>query len=317
MHNGAGDLKRRRGLGTLAATIGVATAMAACTNPAAAPRPTDPHLIVTDAVRATAALTTLRLHLEGGSSMNRAAFGADVGDIGNIKVTITFDADVDLATRQFAGRQSTSFTGGGNGNGFGMPGAQATDVIATTTAMFVRQGGAGRWTKTGNAGLNVGPTNALIATALIGLLDDQRVTYDKADPVACTLGTCDHVIVHVRADAIGAALAALLNTPVDAASGAMIPDVEVDIRIDQATSIVSELRSSVAMQGSQFDLLLTLANPGDPIQIVAPAPALVDDMMGGGLGGFGGGQVTTILETVGSDVMSPEPDLPAESPTAP
>ena len=45
--------------------------LAACGPAAAPPRPTDPHVIVSDAVKATAAVPSLRLHLEMATTMDR------------------------------------------------------------------------------------------------------------------------------------------------------------------------------------------------------------------------------------------------------
>jgi hypothetical protein len=67
------------------------------------------------------------------------------------------------------------------------------------------------------------------------------------------------------------------------------------------------------MQGTATGLYLSITNPGQTLQIAPPPPALTDDMGVGGFGGaFGGGQVTTILETVGGEI-SPEPGFPTES----
>ena len=64
-------------------------------------------------------------------------------------------------------------------------------------------------------------------------------------------------------------------------------------------------------------IAVSVSNPGVPVQIVAPPPALVDDGLGGG---FGGGQVTTILETVGPEVgggQGSEPPEPEPVPSGP
>jgi hypothetical protein len=254
-------------------------AIAAACTPAASTRPTDPHLVVTDAVRATAALTSLRLHMEMVTTRDGSAFG----EPGTSTDSTTLDADVDLAGRQLAGRATTQTS---RPAGQGVPGGpQTADVIVTNAATFIRQGGDARWTKVGNAGIPAEPTNVALAAALVGLLDDPRVTYDRADPVECTLGRCDHVIVHVDGAAAIAALSLLVGAPADAS--ATFPDVDVDVRVSQATSVISELRLSFAVVGQSAQVLITLASPGDPVQIVAPAPALVDDNLGGVPGGGG------------------------------
>jgi hypothetical protein len=294
--------RRRSAFGGLAAAgVAVAGLLVACGPAAAPPRPTDPHLIVTEAVKATAAIPTLRLHLQLASTADGAAFG----QAGTFTTSMAIDADVDLAGRQLAGRATSQFSATGTDLP-GPAGPQTSDIIATSTALFTRQGGAARWTMAGSSGLQGGPSNAAIASAIVGLLDDPRVTYDKADPVACTLGTCDHVIVHLPAAALTAAISALTNAPANAMDAAGIPDLDLDVRIAQTSSVISEIRLSMTVAGQTADLLLTVANPGDPVQIVAPAPGLIDD----NTGGFGGG---TILETVGSEVQTPSPAEPQPS----
>ena len=98
--------------------------------------------------------------------------------------------------------------------------------------------------------------------------------------------------------------------PANGAAG-FVPDIDLDLRIDQASSVIAEVRTVIAVQGSSTELLLALSNPGAPVQITAPPPGLVDDM------GLGGGQVTTILETVGPEIATPTPIGPAESESAP
>jgi hypothetical protein len=232
---------------------------------------------VTDAVKTTAAVASLRFHVEMVTTRDGSAFG----NPGTSTDSTTLDADVDLAGRQLAGRATSQFNGP-VGQGV-LPGPQTSDVIVTNVATFVRQGGAARWTKVGNGGIPAEPTNAAIASALVSLLGDPRVTYDRADPVECTLGTCDHVIVHVDGAAAIAALSLLFGTPADAS--ATFPDFDVDVRVGQATSVISELRLSFAAAGQSIQVLATVASPGDPVQIVAPPPGLVDDNTGGGFGG--------------------------------
>ena len=95
-----------------------------------------------------------------------------------------------------------------------------------------------------------------------------------------------------------------------------MPDLDVDVRVDQATSLISEVRIVASSGGQTVQYLIGLSNPGVPVVIVAPAPALVDDQGLGAGGGLGGGQVTRILDEVGSEI-SPEMDVPIESDPAP
>jgi hypothetical protein len=292
---------RRRAAVALAAALAIPILAAGCSDAARSPRPTDPHVIVADAVKATAALPSVRLHLEMVSTIAGGAFGGNPA----MRTSAVIDADVDLATRQLAGRTTSSITGGGAM--FPGQGAQTADVIVTANATFVRQG-ADKWTKTSAAGIQIGPSNAAIATAIVGLLDDPRVMYDLAEGVDCSLGTCDHVIVHVNGAAAFAAVAALTGMPNDPAGAAGIPNVDLDVRVAQSSSVISEIRFGFSMGGQSTQVLVSLTNPGEPVQIVAPPPGLVDDTTGG---------VDTILETVGNELETPAPDLPTEPSPAP
>src|SRR4051794_5909477 len=81
----------------------LATALIGCDGAASA-RPTDPREILANAIRTTAGLPTLRLHLEVGTDMGQGGAG-----VVNGKMTMAFDADVDLAGRQLAGRTTMQF----------------------------------------------------------------------------------------------------------------------------------------------------------------------------------------------------------------
>jgi hypothetical protein len=289
-----------------------AIAIAACGNGSGSPRPTDPRAILVNAIAATAAVPTLRIHVDVAANAGPAAGQA------NAKITMALDADVDLATRQFAGRTTTQMPGGFGGNG-GVAVPQVSDVIVTQAATFNRDSGTGRWSKFPTAGLGGGPTNAQIATMITNLLSNPSITFELREASPCSLGTCDHVIAHIDGQILGAALGPLLGMPVDT-MGAAIPNFDIDVLVDQATSVISELRAVYALQGMSTQIVLTVSNPGQPIQIAPPPPALTDDF-GGMNGGFGGGGIAPapppILETVGNGGETPPPIFVEESPSLP
>jgi hypothetical protein len=305
---------RRAAFPLLAAVVG-ASLLASCGG-GASPRPSDPRQILTNAIRATALVPTLKLHAEVNSSV-----GAGLGLNGG-QMTMALDADVDVAARQFAGRATTrmpaALTNGA------LPAVQVQDVIVTQAATFNRDSQTGRWMKMGSAGIDGGPTNAEIATMVTNLLSNPSVALDLAEAGPCSLGTCDHVIAHIDGAGIGAAIGPLLGMPVDAAMGQAIPNFDIDVLIDQSTSVISELRTQLSLGGTGTALFLSISNPGAAVQIAPPPPALVDDMGLGGLGVGGGGvvffggggQVTTILETVGSEI-GPTPILAPSDPESP
>jgi hypothetical protein len=269
----------------------IALVVAGCAGPAGAPRPSDPRELLVAAVRATAAVPTVRLHVEAAAALGSGG-----------TTTVTIDADVDVANRRLAGRLSAA-QGSAPASGF-RPDAtqQVIDVIVTADAVYTRTNGGPRWSKV--AALNLAqarPTNTAIADAIAGLLEDQRMTFDKLDPSSCSLGTCDRVIVHVDGGAAAEALATLLGMPAGAAG--TIPSTDIAVSVDGATLVVSELRAVIGSGGGATQVLVTVANPGAAVQISAPDPALVDDMTSGG---FGGGAATPV----------PAPALPSAVPSS-
>lgn len=299
----------------------VAAILAACAGGpgSGTPRPTDPRMILTNAVSATAALPSLRLHGEVAANM-----GALLGGPANAVMTAAINADIDLATREFAARATTSVPAGlgGNGNGNGGPAQQqVSDTIVTQAATFNRDSRTGRWSKFPSGGIG-GPTNAQIATAIIALLANPATTFELKDAASCTLGTCDHVIVHLDGASLGAALGQLAGAPIDASTGMSIPNIDLDVLVDQASSVISEVRTSISMGGAAEQILVTVSNPGQPVQITAPPPALTDDFGanfgGGGITGFEtpmpiGPAESAILDEVGNELESMMPAGPAPS----
>jgi hypothetical protein len=316
MKVGAGGITNRlRRARWLAIGLAGALALAGCGNGDASPRPTDPRQILVTAIGRTAAVPTLRLHIEVASDMGGGALGG-IGQPRGV-MTMGVDADVDLATRQFTGRATTTMPAGIVGNG--VPAQQVADVIVTTTATFTRSSSTGRWSKVPagmGGGFGGGPTNEQIATMLSNLLSNPSVTYELGEASSCTLGTCDHVVAHIDGQSLGAALGPLLGAPIDAAGRAAIPSFDVDVLVDQATSVISELRTTLSMQGVSARILISTSNPGQPVQIVPPPPALTDDL-GQNFGGGGIGPDATILEEVGNELSSAEPGFPAPSAQVP
>src|SRR5262245_40579753 len=84
-----------------------------CSEPAHVPRPTDPHQIVTEAVKATAALLSVRIHVELVSTIT-----GDIPGIANrvpMRSSMGLDAVIDLAPGPLAGRPASTMPGGGGG----------------------------------------------------------------------------------------------------------------------------------------------------------------------------------------------------------
>jgi len=300
----------RRRVAWLASMLIGAVALTACGDgKGGTPRPTDPRQILVNAIGATAALPALRLHAEVVASIGMFAGQA------NGNMTMGLDADVDLATRQFAGRSTTQLPPNLAGNGIAAQ--QVSDIIVTTTATFNRDSQTGRWQKFSmgmGGGLGAGPTNAQIATMIANLASNPSITFELLDAASCTLGTCDHVLAHIDGQTLAAALGPLLGVPLDQASQQQIPSFNVDVLVDQATSVVSELRTEISMQGTSARILVSVTNPGQPVQIAPPPAALTDDL-GANFGGLG--PDPTILGVVGEEVPTEEPAFAEPSAPAP
>lgn len=299
--SGARDIRA----GGLVVALAFALLLAGCTDPGASQRPTDPRAILVGAVRATAALPTVRVRAEMAVAMGLQ------GGMGDGRMTAVLDADIDLVNRQLAARMTVRGPAG-----FGGGGDFVTETVVTRAATFTRMAGEPRWQKMPAMPGQAGPTNEQIARMIEQLVADPEVRLELAETTACSLGTCDHVVARVGGGRLIAAMAPVLGMPQEMAGLGPIPDFDFDVRVDQATSLLSEIRYAMTMQGTKTELVLTISNPGAPLQIVAPPAALVDDP-GEGFGGFGGfgggGEVTTILEEVGSELETPWPDDPEPS----
>lgn len=273
----------------LAAVLIASTLVLAACSGSGTPRPTDPRKILIDAVGATAALPTLRLHAEIAATTVAIAGQANA-------MTIGLDADIDLATRQFAARTTTQVP-----QNLGVGVQQVSELIVTTT--FNRDTRTGRWSKfpTGpGGGLGGGPTNVQIATMIASLLSNPSTTFELGEAGSCTLGTCDRVVAHIDGQTLGAALSQLLGVPIDASNGVTIPNLDVQVLVDQSTSVISELRTQISITGTSARILMTISNPGQPIQIAPPPAAITDDF---GLGGPTIGPVPSF----GSEIATPVP----------
>jgi hypothetical protein len=296
----------RAGVGLL---VGAALVLGAgCSTPAASVRPTEPRAIVVDAIRTTAALPGARIHIE-------AVVGMGAQQAGEIRLSL--DADVNLVSRELAGRTTTTFPQELMG-GMGPAAQQTVEFIVMRDGVFGRDPGTGRWTQASTEGLPATPTTADLVAILEGIVGLPAMAFEGGATTDCSLGACDHVTVHVDGAALAGALGRLMNREPDDVLGVDLPDFDLELLVDRSTSVLSELSGAATIQGTTIRLLARLTNAGEPIRIVPPPAALID---GGGIPGIDGGgfgpaptPIMTILPQVPSDTDSPTPDLPAESP---
>ena len=289
---------RRFGAGAL--LLAGSLAAAACTTGSGSPRPTDPRQILVSAIGVTAALPTVRLHGELIADMGPAA------GVARARVTGSADAAVDLVGRQLTMHATTSMPTGAN-NVQAAP--QVSDIILTRTAVFNRDAQTGRWRKNATSGFAGGPTNAQLATMLANLMSNPAITFELGEAGPCSLGTCDHVVAHIDGATLAPALGPLLGVPLDSASSQSIPSFDVDVRVDQATSVISEVRTTISSGGATEQLFLSVSDPGGPIQIAPPPPALVDDFTNN----FGQGIAPEPSIEIGQETAVPMESVDAQS----
>src|SRR5436190_16015182 len=264
MRVGSGAIRFTR----VAAMVAAGSLLLAACGGNSSPRPTDPREILTQAVTATAALPSVRIHIEALSQT------AGFGGAGPTRANTTLDGDIDLVNRQLTGRATMQMTGADAGLANGQV---VGETIITTNAMFTRTSATGRWMKLPMNGLGGGPTNAQIAQIATNLLSNPAVSLELGEAASCTLGTCDHVIAHIDGAMLVKALGPMIGVSPDGVASNSVPNFDLDVLVDQATSVISEVRTGSSIQGSQFAVLITLSNPGEPVQIAAPPAALVDN----------------------------------------
>jgi hypothetical protein len=213
----------------------------------------------------------------------------------------TLDLDLDLATRNYAGR-SVSGVGGVD---------QTSEVISVDGKQFTRNPPDARWTQFPNFGGGpVFPTNDVVVAAIRALIEGGGTGLTLADPQPCGDATCYHVIAELNKAATWQLLAPIVvGGP---ASGPPPPDfpvpaLAIDMLVDQATRALLVAKTTLVTQGISVDLAVTLSNHDVEVLIAPPPPGMVDQMNNG----FGGGGVIT---DVGDEVTpAPEP-ASAESP---
>jgi hypothetical protein len=147
---------------------------------------------------------------------------------------------------------------------------------------------------------------------ITSLLSNPSTTFELGEAASCTLGTCDRVVAHIDGQTLGAALSQLLGVPIDASSGTTIPNFDIEILVDQSSSVISEMRTQISLAGTSMRILFTISNPGQPIQITLPPAAITDDL-GANFGGGGIGPAPTPAVSRGSEIATPAPLEPEPS----
>ena len=266
---------------------------------------TDPAEVVMAGVRSTAALHAVHARFDISAQM---AGGQQLGGPQQqFSSRATMDLDIDLDTRSLAGRSLMTGIGGPD---------QTSDVILVGGQQFSRNAPDTRWTQFSLGPTMPFPTNEQLVASISAVVENGGAQLSLAEPEACGEVTCYHAVADLDPNATWQLMAPVfMGGPASGPppAGAGIPPITLHLLVDQSTRALIAVNTAISMQGNVTTLAVTLSNHDVPIQIVAPPPALVDQMNNG----FGGGGVIT---NVGGAVPIPTPaPVPAavESPGSP
>jgi hypothetical protein len=273
-----------------AAVVAIMLAAVACqpTSNAGQPILTDPGEIVMAGVNSTANLHTVHARFD-------VSFGR--GGIGVAGGQSIAEADIDLDTRSFATRSVSAGQGGPD---------QVSEMINVGGQQFSRTPPDTRWTTFPNmGGQQALPSDAEVVAAIASTVDSAHAVLHLADAEPCGEATCYHVIAELDAEATWQLIGPLLmggarNEPPPA--GFNMPPITVHVLVDQASRALVAVNTAISLQGMSVTVAVGLSNHDVPVQIVAPPPALVDNV---NLEGGGGVAVPAPV---------PAQPVPAESP---
>lgn len=281
----------------------LAALLAACgeSTPQALPRLDDPKEILEEALRTTAELEFVHARLEAGA------------DVMGESQRYTLDGDLNLAQREF--RTIVDLEGGAGVQ-------QRTEILLVGTDIFMRGqdstlGGVpdDRWQRlpidAGSDPRSGIPATPAIAVALKALLSDPGLTAKLEGMETCGDRQCYHVTLTIAPDLTWRAVnGALLGQPggdvgpVDPA----VPEITLDVQVDEATRRLMSLSTSIAVQGQSVDLTATLSNHDLEFDLVPPPP---DQVVESNLTGATAAPMApgVILDEVGNE-LEPAPTAP-------
>ena len=207
------------------------------------------------------------------------------------------DVDIDLDTRNFATRNVSSGQGGPD---------QVSEMISVGGQQFTRTPPDTRWTTFPNmgGGQQALPSNPEMVALIASTVDSAHVVLHLADPEPCGEATCYHVIAKLDAEATWQLLGPLImgGAAIEPPpAGFNLPPITLHVLVDQASRALVAVNTAISLQGMSITLAVSLTNHDVPVQIVAPPPALVDNVNLEGGGGV----------AVPAPVPAP---VPAESP---
>ena len=277
--------------------------VAGCDSTAQAlPRLDDPKEIIEEALRTTAELEFVHARLEAAAEV--------MGE----SQSYSLEGDLNLAQREF--HANFDLQGGG-----GMQ--QRAEILLVGTDMFTRTQEASlgavrddRWQRipidAGSDPRNGIPATPAIAVALKALLGDPGLNAKLVGMETCGDRQCYHLTLTIAPDLTWRAINGGLFVaqpgvepgPVDPA----VPEITLDVMVDEATRNLMSLSSSITTQGQSVDLNATLSNHNVEFGLVPPPP---DQVMQSNVGGATPAPMApgVILDEVGNELEA--------TPTAP
>jgi hypothetical protein len=284
----------------------LAVLLAACDSTAEAlPRLDDPTEILEEALRTTAELEFVHARVEAAQ------------EVASESQSYTLDGDLNLAQREFHAVVDLA-------GGMGMQ--QRAEILLVGTDIFTRTqdptaGGApdDRWQRipidAGSDPRNGIPATPAIAVALRALLSDPGLTAKLEGMEACGDRQCYHVTLTIAPDLTWRAVnGALIGAPPGGELGPVdpaVPEITLDVLVDEATRQLVSLSTSVEVQGQSIDLTATLSDHGVEFDLIPPPPEqVVDANVGGGTGATPAPMAPgVILDEVGGE-LEPAPTPP-------
>ena len=262
----------------------LAVIVAGCNPTAEAlPRLDDPKEILQEALRTTAELEFVHAKVDAAVTGGAEVMGAQ---------SATLEGDLNLGQREFHAKLTA------NAGGLG---AQEAELLLVGTDMFTRSTGLGiiddgtngKWQHMpidpGSDPRSGIPATPAIAVALKALLADPGITTTLEGMESCEGGQCYHVTATIAPEVTWRALnGGLLGGEPGAEIGPAdpsVPEITLDVLVDEATRRLMSVKTSVAVEGMTADLAATLSNHDVEFDLLPPSPDQVfdpNDTVGGG-----------------------------------
>ena len=228
----------------------------------------------------------------------------------------TLDGDLNLAQREFHAAVDLE---GGDGM------QQRAEILLVGTDMFTRAQDPtvapchdDRWQRipidAGSDPRNGIPATPAIAVALRALLSDPGLTAKLEGMETCGDRQCYHVTLTIAPDLTWRAInGALVGAPPGGELGPVdpaVPEITLDVLVDEATRRLVSLSTSIAVQGQSVDLTATLSDHDVEFDLVPPPPDQVVESNVGGTGATPAPMAPgVILDEVGNE-LEPAPTAP-------